>query len=161
MKVSLHPPVEVIGQPECPILHRWTIINAGSWKLLLHHFLPTSRDRDPHDHPRAFVTVVVRGDYVDVQPRACKRGHVGHYDDATFCQTCGAPILDEVADHVRAPAIRYRPATHTHKTYAGERGAWTIVVMGPLVRAWGFLRDGRFWPWREYEDRYGHGFRCE
>lgn len=129
---------EVIGVPECPLMYRWTLLDCGKriGKVMLHYFLPTQRDRDHHDHPRSFVTLVLRGGYDDIQPN----GHV---------------------DRVRAPTIRFRQATHAHITVAGPRGAWTLVVMGPLRRDWGFIRDGRWWPWRRYEERYGLNFRCE
>jgi hypothetical protein len=127
---------EVIGQAECPLMHRWTLASWKSGKLLLHHFLPTQRDRDPHDHPRSFLTFVFWG----------------HYDDLT---------PGGKHDTVRAPAIRFRRAEHAHITVAGKRGAWSFVVMGPLVREWGFLRDGVSWPWRQYEARFGSSFRCD
>lgn len=126
---------EVIGQPECPILRRRTLLAGRAGKLLLHHFFAESRDRDPHDHPAAFLTIVLWGGYDDVQP-------------------------DGTVDRLRAGSIRFRRARHTHTTYAGPKGAITLVVMGPKTKPWGFLRDGRYWPWRIYERRFGHGFRC-
>jgi hypothetical protein len=127
---------EVIGQAECPLMHRWTLLSCRFGKLLVHHFLPTQRDRDAHDHPRSFVTIVVRGGYDDVQP-------------------------DGTLDRVYAPAIRYRPAEHAHVTMAGPKGAWTIVLMGPQRREWGFWRDAKWWPWRAYESVHGSSFRCD
>lgn len=105
--------VEVIGRPECPILLRRTLLSGRLGKVMLHEFLPTSRDRDHHDHPAAFLTIVLRGGYDDVR-------------------------LDGRVDRLRAGSIRYRSATHAHKTCAGPRGATTLVLMGPKVRAWGF-----------------------
>lgn len=128
--------VEVIGQPECPILHRRTLVSTRLGKILWHYFLPTSRDRDPHDHPASFLTIVLWGGYDDVSP-------------------------DGTVDRLRAGSIRRRQAEHTHTTYAGPRGARTLVLMGPKRKDWGFLREGRYWPWRVYERRFGHGFRCE
>jgi hypothetical protein len=127
---------EIIGDPECPLLHRWTLLDVGSAKLLLHHFLPTKRDRDPHDHPRSFLTFVFLGRYDDEQPSG-------------------------IIDRVQAPAVRFRRAEHAHITVAGPRGAWSLVVMGPKRRDWGFLRDGHWWPWSRYEDRFGTSFRCD
>ncbi len=117
-------------------MHRWTLLDVGFAKLMIHHFLPTQRDRDHHDHPRGFVTVVIKGGYDDIQ--------------------FGGKV-----DRVRAPTIRIRHAEHAHITVAGKKGAWTIVVMGPKIREWGFFRDNRWWPWRKYEDRFGLNFRCE
>lgn len=129
---------EVIGVPECPLIYRWTLLDFGKkvGKVMVHYFLPTQRDRDPHDHPRSFVTLVLRGGYDDIQPNG-------------------------TVDQVRGPAIRFRPAAHAHITVAGKRGAWTVVIMGPLERDWGFIREGLWWPWRRYEDKFGLNFRCD
>jgi hypothetical protein len=128
--------VEVIGQPECPLLLRRTLLSTRCGKVLLHEFLPTARDRDPHDHPSSFLTLVLRGGYDDVRP-------------------------DGTIDRLHAPAIRFRRAEHTHTTISHHTGATTLVVMGPKRRAWGFLRAGRWLPWRTYEEEFGHGFRCD
>lgn len=127
---------EIIGPVECPLFLRRTLL-AGRWgKLLVHRFLPGASDRVPHDHPRSFVTVCWQGGYDDVR----KDGRI---------------------DIVRAPAIRWRPAVHEHVTHVHSDGARTVVAMGPLRREWGFWHLGRWWPWREHEQQFGLGFRCE
>lgn len=47
------------------------------------------------------------------------------------------------------------------RTDGPGRGCWTVVIMGPLQRQWGFWRAGE-WPWwRDYERKYGFGMRCD
>lgn len=158
---------EIIGPPACPIMHRWTLFvwehreraNRG-FKLLLHHFLPNADDRDTHDHPRSFVTIVLRGSYEDLVPcRPPSDGGCGGTGtwECPFCDGDGL----EVGERMRSGMIRFRSATHTHRTRVGPEGCWTLVIMGPLRRPWGFWRLGRWWPWREYEERFGFGMRCE
>lgn len=130
------PKKEIIGVLECPLMFRWTVFDFGKIKGMLHYFLPTQRDRDFHDHPRSFVTFILRGGYDDIQ-------------------------LDGTIDCVRAPTVRQRHAEHAHITVAGAKGCWTFVIMGPKVREWGFFRLGRWWPWKKYEDEFGMSFRCE
>jgi hypothetical protein len=147
---------EVIGDPECPLLYRWTLLGeehkAGNArdvsgtprpevkrKLFLHYFLPNSADRDPHDHPRSFHTLVLRGYYRDF-----------HTDERG----------NAVTDLMTVGTVRYRGALHTHMTRTGPKGCWTLVLMGPLERPWGFWRDGEWWPWKRYHDSFGHGMRC-
>lgn len=142
------PNPEVIGPPDCPIMHRWTLVGghkAGEatkvsgtgrrrFKILLHHFLPNANDRAEHDHPCDFVTVVLAGRYDDLSPAGRER--------------------------MRPGKIRRRRAEHRHTTVAGPRGCWTLVLMGPKRRAWGFWKEGRWLPWRLHERLYGYGFRC-
>lgn len=144
------PEREVIGPPECPILYRWTLLPWGElkhedasvrWKLMIHRFLPNADDRDMHDHPRGFVTVVVRG----------------WYDDHNL--DVGTNVIS--TERMRPGKIRYRPAKHIHRTRVGPKGCWTIVVMGPIERAWGFWRGGRWMCWREHARLYGPGMRCD
>lgn len=174
---------ELIGAPDCPILKRWTIIAAESdeallslpkWatrdrKLMVHHFMPNTEDRDPHDHPRGFWTFVFRGGYVDLVPcRRCDGTGVRLTDMGEVLPMIGGQMLvpcdcDEglvVCDRMETGTWRYRPATHTHITLTDPRGAWTVVVMGPFARPWGFLREGRWWPFRKYEEEFGFAMRC-
>lgn len=191
---------ETIGAPDCPIIRRWTIVDEKAeatashdqqvttllplpkWltrdrKLMVHFFPANVEDRDPHDHPRGFWTIVLRGRYLDLVPcQQCGgRGDVaaitgiagieenGEYPriDA-WRQTCPAcrgqkVVIGEV---MKRGMVRYRPPEHTHITQSGPEGAWTIVLMGPQARDWGFWRGGVWWAWRKYEDRFGFAHRC-
>lgn len=113
--VRFHPPVlkwrERLGLPECPYVIRWRF-ETRRFSLRIHHWLGPDDDRAFHDHPWNFVTFVVKGGYVDVNPAG--------------------------SDHVHAPAIRYRSAYHRHTVHPCGGGAWTIVLTGPRIRAWGF-----------------------
>jgi hypothetical protein len=152
---------ELIGPPDCPILTRWTLLNLGPrvGKLLLHRFLPNADDRDVHDHPRPFVTVVLLGGYDDLAPCEVCPGS-GWVTPRTSCSACEGRgvVLREI---MRAGMVRRRPAEHRHRTRVHETGCTTLVWMGPLRRPWGFWRRGRWWPWREYEERFGFGMRCD
>lgn len=162
---------EVIGQADCPLMYRWTLVNLGDriGKLMIHYFLPTARDRDYHDHPRSFLTFVLRGGYEDTSRCVRCEGTgamplfglalgVGLHDKV-LCSKCGG--TGRIIDEVRAPTFRFRRADHAHITMARQDGAWSLVVMGPLRRDWGFWREGMWWPWRRYEDAFGGSFRCE
>lgn len=143
---------EVIGPAECPIMYRRTLVSTRWFKLLVHRFVANAGDEAPHDHPRSFLTVVVRGGYDDIQP--CPRCREG------FDFECLHPDHAGIVDEVRAPTLRYRRAEHAHVTKAGPKGATTVVVMGPLRREWGFFRDGRWYPWRTFERLFGLNWRC-
>lgn len=152
---------ELIGNPECPLMHRWTLLSGRWGKLLIHRFMPDVEDPDVHDHPRSLLIFVLRGSY----------------DDMVLCPSCGdqsgRTIWDEtckcvregraglvLGQHMRVGMVVYRPAEHAHATHAGPKGAWTICLMGPVRRPWGFWRDGRWWPFRAYEQRFGFTRRC-
>ena len=143
---------EVIGQEECPMMLRWTLLLVGPrenpWlKFLIHYFPPNVSDRDPHDHPRSFVTFILRGAYFNTEWE-----RYGTAEDH---------IVAPTIELVEVGAVRLRPAEHTHIVETGSVGAWTFVIMGPMKRAWGFLRDGRWWPYKLYDRRFGGVMRCD
>lgn len=170
---------EMIGAPDCPILFRRTLLSTRFGKLLVHRFVAGAGREDFHDHPAPFVTLVLRGGYDDVTPCwACTgppppgrmplpgalwipvgepRAVTGY--DIVSCPHCGGH--GSMVDRVRAPAVRARRATHTHVTAVHRDGAWSVVLMGRKRRAWGFLRAATWWPFRDYEARFGSSFRCD
>lgn len=134
---------EVIGHPDCPLMLRWTFFERFGYKAMVHYFPPGVDDEDPHDHPRSFLTFVIRGEYMDQ-----------HWEPSGEC-----PI-----EMVKAPAIRFRAADYMHIVETPEGpGCWTIVVMGPVKRPWGFFRlnGSKWWPWERYVQNFGGTVRCD
>ena len=121
---------EVMGWRGCAFVKRWVLEAPSGRALRVHRFLPDVEEFTAHDHPWWFVTVVVRGSYVDVTSRN------------------GTEVR---RDHVTAPAIRFRNRNHEHRTITGADGAWTVLYNGPSKRNWGFWSAaGQFLPWRAY-----------
>jgi hypothetical protein len=167
----------LIGPDDCPIILRWAIIGGASpsskpllfpgmkrWTLKVHRFMPMRDDRDVHDHPWPFVTIVLRGGYDDLVtcPYVRTEGALvpGFHRPGQSCAVCDEGLV--VGDRMRAPAVRYRGPDYFHRTRSGPKGAWTIVVTGArLERPWGFLVDGVKWPWDRYLERFGDGMRCD
>lgn len=183
LKERLRP--EPIGNPDCPLINRWTLFSGRrrfDLKLMIHHFLPRVEDLDTHDHPRSFATLVLRGEYENwEQCEEClgegwKHIGVQHWEMSTedpnpwifagpgtvkmVCPECGGSgeYLGEV---MRRGMVRFRQAEHSHRTVAGPQGAWTVVVMGPARRDWGFWREGRWYQWAEYLRRFGVERACD
>lgn len=144
---------------------RWTLWAPGRgeeplFKVLVHHFPAEISDRDPHDHPRSFVTFVLRGNYRDKRWEVLNKG--ARPEDTKIGRV--------VEERVCAGAVKYRPASYIHIVETDAVGSWTLVVMGPLRREWGFLRlvpdsfgekAQHWWPWRQYIERFGGVIRCE
>lgn len=120
---------ERLGLESCPYVVRWRV-ETPWFSVRLHHWLAPDDDRAKHDHPWSFVTFVIRGGYTDSSPSG-----------------------DE---HLRAPAIRYRPAEHQHTVFPDEGGAWTVIITGPKVRQWGFWVAGKFRKANKYFLTFGH-----
>lgn len=108
---------EKLGLPECPYVIRWRI-EYPSGSVRVHHWLSADDDRAFHDHPWWFITVVLRGSYTDTSPAG--------------------------DDYLHAGSVRFRRARHRHTVYPGPDGAWTLLITGRPVRAWGFWPKGKF-----------------
>jgi hypothetical protein len=163
---------ETIGDAYCPIMRRLIILRtrAGS-SLRIHEFLPNADDRDVHDHPWWFLTFVVTGYYDDMKQCVDCEGlgqeeHSSHtldggvVDFALTCETCDGTgvVLNERMDRGK---LRYRPASHAHRTRVGPRGCTTLVVTGPVTRSWGFWLGHTWSPWRKYVALHGKSMRCD
>jgi hypothetical protein len=120
---------EKLGVPGCEYLRRWGF-ETPFGSVRVHAWTGPDDDRAFHDHPWWFLTFVLKGGYWDFTP-----GDV---------------------EHVSAPAVRFRPALHRHTVKPYPGGAWTLLITGPKIRAWGFWVDGRFRKAIKYFSKYGH-----
>lgn len=117
---------EINGHNVCPTyLFRWTLLRTWWWSIYLHHFVGDDWSLDMHDHPKRFISIGLRGRYIEDTPTTSR----------TF----------------NAPWIRTFPADHIHRLrmYEGEQ-CWTLVIVLKATRQWGFWHIGQFIPWRQY-----------
>lgn len=121
------------GNGACPVyLERWTMLDLFGCAVYLHHFLGDDWAIDPHDHPRRFISI----------------GLKGWYWEDVFDSTDGLRMAVERFD---APWIRTFPAEHLHRVRASECGnCWTLVIVLRKSRGWGFMQDGVWQPFKKY-----------
>lgn len=145
----------VIGDDVSFALWRWQDIHWRDGNLYLrklylartplgqvsvHWMFRPDPDRDPHDHPRSFISFVLRGGYTEerytvvVPPRPPAR-------QTRLASTSLVRLSGDVA---------YRRAEELHRIAAIEPGTVTLVLWGRRRRPWGF-HNGRVWVfWRDY-----------
>ena len=122
-------PEEINGGKRCPTyLFRWELLSllGGAYRVYLHKFVGDDWALDLHDHPKHFTSIGLSGGYVEHTNESVRR-----FD---------------------APWLRWWPGEHTHRLTGPtpERPCWTLVIVGPAVREWGFWSDGRWILWRDY-----------
>jgi len=132
---------EINGGNRCPTyLYRWTIFQPRwarkFWRgfgIYVHRFVGDDWSRDLHDHPKRFISIGLKGSYVEWTPPA-EGEHL------------------QRMDIYRAPWIRTFPATHIHRITLREdrKPCWTLVIVLRSVREWGFWHAGLFIPWKDY-----------
>lgn len=152
-----------VGNPDCPIMKRLTIVRIP-WlgSVRIHRFMPNADDRDVHDHPWNFLTFVLFGHYEDRRICDACEGTGRSYDEVDLyaCPGCGGRgiVLREL---MTVGKVRYRSATHQHITHVGPRGCLTVVLTGPVIRDWGFMRAGDWIWWKTYGALHGFSMNCE
>lgn len=147
----LFPLEEINGGGRCPTyLFRWTLFQPRRprwlWRglgIYLHQFVGDDWSLDLHDHPKRFISIGLKGRYVE-------QHRIDQWVEDSYH---GGPI------HVRrerkriyvAPWIRTFPATHVHRlSLIDGEPCWTLVIVLRSVREWGFWHDGQWIHWKEY-----------
>jgi hypothetical protein len=111
-------------------LRRLRILQTPWFGVYLHWINEEDHDRDPHEHPSTFWSLVLRGWYTE---------HVFSRPGAT----------GDIVSRSRF-SLHCMPRSKAHLiTAAGERTV-TLVVTGCRVDTWGFWTDSGFVPWRSY-----------
>lgn len=119
-------------------LRRWTLLRLPRGRALYLHHFRCSDARSMHDHPKRFVTIGLRGGYVEESP--------GLFP---LLWECG-----RLRRQFRAPWIRAFPARHAHRVRVSRRGCWTLAYVGPKTRGWGFVHRNRWIPWQRFHEVY-------
>lgn len=137
---------ERIGS-EPTYMFRLTLLRLpGARRLYLHRFVGDDWCLDPHDHPKVFWSIGLRGAYVEevYEPAPPMIDENGEAHDR------GVVLREEVT--WTAPWIRRFPASHTHRIKAADTGgAWTLIYTGPETDEWGFWLNRQFWvPFETY-----------
>lgn len=120
---------ERLGQSECPYIRRW-VLDFYFFSFRLHHWLSSDDQRNFHDHPWWYLTLILWGGYTDRSP--------------------------DGEDPLSIGSIRFRPATHQHTVVVQKGGCWSFLITGPEKRIWGFWVNGRFRKRNKYFYMFGH-----
>jgi len=114
-----------------PRMTKWTLLSTRLCNIFFHKFSGPDWSQDPHDHPTDFVSIGLKGSYVE-----------------SVYSSTGEKLYER---EWHAPWIRKFAATHLHRTSAvGPKGAYTICLTSPWRQHWGFSLNGHMIPWRDY-----------
>lgn len=115
-------------------LRRYYLFKSRWLSVYLHEILRSDDDRELHDHPWTFFSIILKGSYVEHLPNYRSR----------FC-----PRWSMI--------FHWAEDAHRLELPTGAR-TWTLVFVGPKRREWGFYAAEGWVMWRTYLDRkYGQG----
>lgn len=108
---------EIISRTGEVHFRRWRVLQTPLCAIYVHNIRRSDEEKDPHDHPWWFASLILRGGYKERVWRP-----------------------EETAEHVREPgSLFWHPTNVFHKiTLLGDE-AWTLVVTGPRTHdLWGY-----------------------
>jgi hypothetical protein len=124
------------GQPY--LIRRYVVPRNNYLNVYLHKFVRSDYDEALHDHPWWFISMILKGQYVEHQ-------------------------LAGKMSHRQAGSIAFRKATTMHRVelfYQDNQWklgegytpvpVWTLVITGRRVREWGFACPKGWCPWKEF-----------
>ena len=120
------PPRRVVWQCRSArgiLLVRYHLLRTRWLTVMLHRLAASDDDRALHDHPWAFVTVLLTSGYHE------------HTLQGRFWR--------------RRFSVLSRPATWQHRLEL-VKPMWSLVFRGPTVREWGFIVDRVWVQWKTY-----------
>lgn len=116
-----------------PLLTRYYLLETRWFAIYLHHLHASDEDRALHDHPWAFVTILLSS---------------GYFEHIESAQRLGSTRIWR-----RRFSVLARPAAWRHRLEL-VRPAWTLVVRSAYRREWGFITPNGWQHWKEYGQRW-------
>lgn len=116
-------------------LARLRIVQTPWFGVYLHDIFEPDGDRDPHDHPWNFTSIVLRGGYTEViHP-------VPHVDLR----------LNRYYRTWKRWSWHKMSTDQAHRICDLEPGTKTLILCGRRSRTWGFFTDEGWMEWSAYE----------
>lgn len=137
------------------LTRRWVLgSNESRYALMLHQMHRPDDDACHHDHPWAFITLILKGGYWEEITRTFVRHVLPMRRGEAFVRYGNTDVVTGVVRRWNGPGqIHYRPAEHTHRIDALPNGnCWTLVFRYPKTRSWGFHTRHGWKPWRYFID---------
>lgn len=128
---------EVLGEPDSPYLRRWRLLGTPWFNVWLHNIRRSDKDRDMHDHPFSFVSLILAGGYDEEYQESEHKPFKIVYRGSIFTST---------------NALVKRSGECFHRiVLAPGQTCWSLIFTGPKYKQWGFLVDGQWVHNQDYE----------
>jgi len=139
-------PKKIISREGVPYLIRWNLFECKLFSIKVHRILKSDYDCF-HDHPWAFLSLILKGGYVE------------HREIPTFSfvgATHYKPVSDEYVRKIskiyHPGQLLFRKADCRHKLEI-HQPALTLVITFKKIQDWGFWTNQGFVHWRDYNSK--------
>ena len=115
-------------------LVRLRIVQTPWFGIYLHDIHKDDGDRAPHNHPWSFISIVLRG----------------HYVERLYPDPLNKPTDYRLQRHDRLSAHTMGRAS-AHRIVEASAGLKTLIITGRRQASWGFFVDGAHVDWSQYD----------
>ncbi len=124
-------------------MKRWKFMPDRLPGFRLHNIIKSDQDRELHDHPFSFLSIILKGGYFEYREDGSKKW----YGPGSVLWRPGK-TLHRIE---LAPQFAYidRGATY-EEVDDGEVPAWTFVLRSKHFRNWGFQTISGWMPWEKF-----------
>lgn len=117
-------------------LTRLRLVQTPWFGVYLHDLYEPDGDRDPHDHPWNFTSIILRGYYTEVvYPAPNVSLEIGRYT-RTWRMFSRHKMTTDMA----------------HRIFFVAPKTKSLILVGKRSRNWGFFTDNGWVSWQEYEE---------
>lgn len=138
----------IMREDKVPYLVRYSIFGCRFFSIKVHKILISDYDC-LHDHPWAFITLILKGGYTEVYEKKIRLSPTMYHGE-----TYASFTKKKVTKFRKPLSLLYRPARFKHKLEV-DKPAWTFVITFKRIREWGFWTSTGFVNWRRYVGRGG------
>lgn len=133
---------------------RYCLFESRWLSARVHHIATADLDRHMHDHPWNFVSLVLRGGYLELRPAEREPCFI------TVSKPRGLVWEDEQVERSRMTQrlcgdLAFRRATDRHRIVSVLPHTWSLFVYGPVLQWWGFYTPQGKIHWRDYASPVG------
>lgn len=101
-------------------MRRYYLFGLPPWFRVCIHEIAGEDTPHMHSHPWSYLSIVLKG------------RHIERFENGSV---------------LRKPfSVAFRRHSTFHRLEPVNGPSWTLIVMGPRRHAWGFLKEGRFFP---------------
>lgn len=145
--------LDLKGPDGKPFLRRRGFDLRRGGGILLHRIDGPDPGLDLHDHPWWFVTLILRGGYIDEQSQV--REAIEFAQSAEQFELVDGEPRGSVPRGVRRRwrrwSVHRMPLHVAHRIVHADPGTVTLVIRGPKVRRWGFYMPSGWIDWDQYD----------
>jgi hypothetical protein len=111
---------------------RWRIIETPWFNIYIHKICQSDKDKDPHDHPWNYRTIILKGAYKEM---LCQT-----YEDTSTGESIRRIHRISVKEFHRWNSVK-RKWYDGHKIELISAPVWTLVITGKHRGVWGYITD--------------------